>query len=536
MCECDDALGPHGHVSSDRQTHVHRRRFLQAAGAGAVMLIGGRYVNPIGIAGADDSAGTGGGEDARGAPVAPTQLLQRAAINVPPPVIIPRAGWGADETKRTSDRTFAPIQKLIVHHSGTALTSDPTADIRAIYKFHIEGRDWADIAYNFIIDPGGRIYEGRWAREYAGNEVHNGESPEGLGVVGAHTLNFNTGSCGVMLLGDYSHTPPTEASIIAAMRVLAWKAGQKGIDVGAADQFTNFTGETSVFPNITGHRDLGVTECPGTGFYSQLGTVRAGVAGRTRVGLIGYRVLSTDGRVRTFGGAFDLGDPARLGAAAGIAITAAQDADSYWVVAADGAVFSFGNAPYFGSLPEKGIRAKAADIAGRPGGGGYWVLGENGTVYPFGAAVELGGLPNIGVNTTARKIRPTPTGLGYWVLGSDGGIFSFGDAAFFGSVPGVGAKTAAVDMSSTPSGSGYWVLGEDGGVFSFGDAPFFGSVPGLKIPWSRPARAIMTATDGGGYHVMANDGGVFSFGNVPFYGSLSGSGRRPAGIAPAIQL
>jgi hypothetical protein len=34
---------------------------------------------------------------------------------------------------------------------------------------------------------------------------------------------------------------------------------------------------------------------------------------------------------------------------------------------------------------------------------------------------------------------------------------------------------------------------------------------------------------------MANDGGVFSFGNVPFYGSLAGSGRRPSGIAPAIQ-
>jgi len=103
-------------------------------------------------------------------------------------------------------------------------------------------------------------------------------------------------------------------------------------------------------------------------------------------------------------------------------------------------------------------------------------------------------------------------------------------------VPGVGAKTAAVDLTSTPSGQGYWVLGEDGGVFSFGDAHFFGSVPGLKISWARPARAIMAAFDGSGYHVMANDGGVFSFGNVPFYGSLAGSGRRPSGIAPAIQL
>ena len=530
MCECDDAPGPHG-------GHLHRRRFLQAAGAGAAMLIGSRVVNPIGVAGADDNRGSDGGEDT-GAKTArpPTRPLQRAAINVPPPIIIPRSGWGADETLRTSDRTFAPIQKLIVHHSATPLTADPTADIRNIYKFHIEGRDWADIAYNFVIDQSGRIYEGRWARDYAEGEVHSGESTDGLGVVGAHTLNYNTGSCGIVLLGDFTKTPPSDASLIAAMRVLAWKAGQKGVDVSAADQFTNFAGQTSAFPNITGHRDLGITECPGTNFYARLSSIRGGVAGRTQLGLIGYRVLSTDGHVRSFGGAFDLGDPIRAGAAAGLAIAAAQDADSYWVLANDGAVFTFGNARNLGTLPGQGVRTKAADMAGRKDGNGYWILGEDGTVYPFGTAAALGGLPQVNVHTTARKIRPTPTGNGYWILGSDGGIFSFGDAAFFGSVPGVGAKTAAVDLTSTPSGQGYWVLGEDGGVFSFGDAHFFGSVPGLKISWARPARAIMAAFDGGGYHVMANDGGVFSFGNVPFYGSLAGSGRRPSGIAPAIQL
>ncbi len=534
MCECDDVPGRHGHVSGDMRGHLHRRHFLQAAGAGAVVFMGSRVINPIGVAGAQDSANSG--EDTHGKAAPATRLLQRAPINVPPPVIIPRSAWGADETLRTADRTFAPIQKLIVHHSATPLSVDPTADIRNIYKFHIEGRDWADIAYNFVVDQSGRIYEGRWARDYAEGEPHTGESPDGLGVVGAHTLNYNTGSCGIVLLGDFSKAAPSDASLTAAMRVLSWKAGQKGIDVSAADQFTNFSGQTSAFPNVTGHRDLGVTECPGSGFYAKLAGVRAGVSARTQRGLIGYRVLSTDGRVKSLGAAFDLGDPARLGAATGIAITAAQDADSYWTATEGGSVFSFGNAPYFGSPAEQGVHTKVSDIAGRPGGGGYWVLGTDGTVYPFGAAAALGGLPQANVHTTARKLRPTPSGNGYWILGADGGIFSFGDAAFFGSVPGVGATTAAVDLSATPSGQGYWVLGEDGGVFSFGDAHFFGSVPALKINWARPARAIMAAFDGGGYHVMANDGGVFSFGSVPFYGSLAGSGRRPAGIAPAIQL
>jgi hypothetical protein len=166
------------------------------------MLIGGRIHNATPV-GAQGNAGSDGGEDSGGKAAPATRLLQRAPINVPPPIIIPRSGWGADETKRTSDRTFAPIQKLIVHHSATAVTADPAADIRSIYKFHIEGRDWADIAYNFVIDQSGRIYEGRWARDYADGEVRSGESVDGLGVVGAHTLNFNTGSCGIMLLGDY---------------------------------------------------------------------------------------------------------------------------------------------------------------------------------------------------------------------------------------------------------------------------------------------------------------------------------------------
>ena len=528
MCECDDAPRSHG--------QFHRRRVLQAAGAGAAVLLGGRFIHPIGIAGAQEGSGTGEDPATSGtAPVA-TREFQRAPINVPPPIILPRSAWGADETKRLPDPTYAPIQKLIVHHSATALSGDIAADIRAIYKFHLEGRGWADIAYNFIVDPNGRIWEGRWARDFPPPEVPTGENLEGLGVVGAHTLNFNTGSCGVMVLGDYRASQPTDAAMVSVMRVLAWKAGQKGIDVGVSEPFTNFIGETSTFPNITGHRDLGITECPGVAFYSRLNDLRAGVAARTQRGLIGYRVLSNEGRVRAFGGAFDLGDTARLGVGAGVAIAAAGDADSYWIVNEAGSVFSFGNAPYFGGLAEKGIRARAADIAGRPGGAGYWVLLSDGAVVPFGDATDLGGLPALGIATSARKLRPTPTGAGYWILGADGGIFSFGDAAFFGSVPGVGATTAAVDLTSTPSGRGYWVLGEDGGVFSFGDAYFHGSVPGLKINWARPARAIMAAFDGGGYHVMANDGGVFSFGNVPFHGSLAGSGRRPVGIAPAIQL
>ena len=35
--------------------------------------------------------------------------------------------------------------------------------------------EYIDIAYNWLIDPHGRIYEGRWAQNYAAGATHNGE-------------------------------------------------------------------------------------------------------------------------------------------------------------------------------------------------------------------------------------------------------------------------------------------------------------------------------------------------------------------------
>ena len=170
MCECDDvpAHGRHG------RRHLHRRHFLQAAGAGAAMLIGQPGRQPDRHRRAQTTTAAPTAVKTHGARSRSPRRDRCSARRSTSPrrSSSPAPAWGADETLRTADRTFAPIQKLIVHHSATPLSADPTADIRNIYKFHIEGRDWADIAYNFVIDQNGRIYEGRWARDYADGEVH----------------------------------------------------------------------------------------------------------------------------------------------------------------------------------------------------------------------------------------------------------------------------------------------------------------------------------------------------------------------------
>jgi hypothetical protein len=228
------------------------------------------------------------------------------------------------------------------------------------------------------------------------------------------------------------------------------------------------------------------------------------------------------------------GPPAGVTAGAGRVATAGvpsgNGARGYWVLGADGGVFSYGTAKFQGSLPGLGIRNRAVTMAATPSGNGYWLLGGDGGIFSFGDAGFFGSVPGLRLpgNVTAIDLQPTPSGNGYWILGADGGIFSFGDAAFAGSVPGLGIRNRAVKIAPTTTGNGYWILGEDGGVFSFGDARFFGSLPGIKV--RNRSIALAPTPSGNGYWLLGADGGIFAFGDATFHGSVPGLGVRETGV------
>ena len=247
------------------QSHS-RRRFLAGAGALAGSLAGGLGVAPFESAPAlGGAAGPLGFEsDAIGeerfqfsAPMTPApKALSLDPVVVAAPSIITRAQWGADESLRTDTRVFAPLHKFVVHHTaGPNNPADPAAEVRVAYRFHTEGRDYADIGYQFLIDHLGNIYEGRWARDYLPGEVHSGEDVNGNLVVGAHVKDFNAGCCGIALMGTFSGVAPAPAAIDSLVELIAWKAGPRGIDVRAAEPYVRFDGVTLTFPNVVGHRD-----------------------------------------------------------------------------------------------------------------------------------------------------------------------------------------------------------------------------------------------------------------------------------------
>jgi hypothetical protein len=77
-----------------------------------------------------------------------------------------------------------------------------------------------------------------------------------------------------------------------------------------------------------------------------------------------------------------------------VGMAATPDGGGYWLVASDGGVFTFGNAPFYGSVPGQGIASPVPvdGMAATPDGGGYWVIGTDGSLYSYGDAAFLGSL------------------------------------------------------------------------------------------------------------------------------------------------
>ncbi len=219
-------------------------------------------------------------------------------------------------------------------------------------------------------------------------------------------------------------------------------------------------------------------------------------------------------------------------ALAGLAFPFGPSGGSYWLAAADGGVFAFGDAGYFGSLPALGVHVSdIRSFVSTVDGFGYSMVGADGGVYAFGDAGYYGSVPGVGVAVTnVVGMVPTADGRGYWVVGADGGVYAFGDAGFVGSLPGLGVHVSdIVGIVPTPDGRGYWLVGADGGVFAFGDAGFVGSLPDLGVHVSDIV-GISPSPDGRGYLLCGTDGGVFAFGDVGYAGSLPALGVQVSNV------
>ncbi|WP_141579500.1 peptidoglycan recognition protein [Actinomadura sp. WMMA1423] len=201
-------------------------------------------------------------------------------VTAPKPAIVPRSGWGADESLVKEPPEYdASVKAAFVHHTDTGneySCSESASVIRSVFLYHVKSQGWNDIGYNFLVDKCGTIFEGRAGG--ADRPVH-----------GAHTYGFNTDSTGVAVLGTYTAAndpdvpgvAPTKAALDGTAKIAAWKLGLTGVDPTAKTTLTsNVTdgkypyGQQVDFNTISGHRDGFATACPGAQLYAALPAIR----------------------------------------------------------------------------------------------------------------------------------------------------------------------------------------------------------------------------------------------------------------------
>src|SRR6056297_1077734 len=115
--------------------------------------------------------------------------------------IMPRSTWAGSGLPFLGTPESEDVRFLLVHHTATPATGDPVEIMRGIYAFHTSPeKGWPDVAYNFFIDPGGTVYEGR-----AGSLDDAVRASATGGSQGFAQL--------VCVLGDFTAQNPTPAAL-----------------------------------------------------------------------------------------------------------------------------------------------------------------------------------------------------------------------------------------------------------------------------------------------------------------------------------
>ncbi len=179
-----------------------------------------------------------------------------------PVEILPRSAWAGADRPPGPLLPEPDVRILVVHHTVNANDYSPESVVpllQAIHRFHTgPDKGWSDVAYNFLVDRHGRIWEGR-----AGSI----DGP----VVGDATGGNQGFDQKCAFLGDHRTEVPSDAAQAAMIGLLAMLADRHGIDTraGAAATFTSRgsnrhpAGAQVTSATITGHRTMSQTACPG---------------------------------------------------------------------------------------------------------------------------------------------------------------------------------------------------------------------------------------------------------------------------------
>ncbi len=198
-------------------------------------------------------------EEARTSLTPPPQIAVAPPVVVPEPQpqpvpsqasiqIIPRTAWAKGQPRWQFSKPMRGVSRITVHHDannavGLTGTSAVVHRLNSIRDAHLRrGNTWVDIGYHYIIDPDGRVWEGR-----------------PIAVEGAHVADTNDHNLGVMLLGNFEQHRPTQAQFDMLDRFLAEQMRVHSVGLG----------------RVYTHQELKPTECPGRNLQGYMRQTRA---------------------------------------------------------------------------------------------------------------------------------------------------------------------------------------------------------------------------------------------------------------------
>jgi hypothetical protein len=496
---------------------------VNGLGAGAALAV----VPRLGTVLSGRAAGAAPGSH----PSVQTIAARSSAGSAVAPAVVRRSQWGANEAlRRGAPRFMDVVEKVIVHHTATNNdVIDWAGQVRQICDFEL-ANGYEDIAYHFLVDPNGVVYEGRYARDYAPDEIPDGADGSGRLVHGGHAINHNSRTVGIALLGDYTKTDVSPAMLDAVVAVIAWLCDRYRIDPLGASNYATASGAVEHLDNICPHGATTSTECPGTSVLLALPTIRQRVAERLAAAPLpddGYWIAGAGGRQLAFGAATALATAALPAGTRLAGLTLHPDGEGYWAFGPDGGVFAYGDARFHGGMAGHQLNAPIVGLASCRGADGYWLASSDGGVFAFGKAPYLGSVARTALRAPIVDIARTPSGRGFWLAAADGGIFAFGDARFHGAAADQPLRAPITAMA--PSDHGYWLVGADGGVFAFGDAHYAGGASDVAL--TGRAVDIAPTPSRRGYLLLTSDGDVLGFGDATPRGNARGLVGQAVGLA-----
>lgn len=161
--------------------------------------------------------------------------------------VLPRSQWTARGPILSQTEPMNTVTRITLHHDGMPpallrTKADVASRLEVIRRAHVEHRGWADIGYHYIVDPSGRVWEGRPVSRQ-----------------GAHVKDLNPNNVGVLVLGNFEEQRPTTEALAAIGQFVRSLMSRHRVPL----------------TRVVTHQELASTVCPGRNLQPQIVRMRS---------------------------------------------------------------------------------------------------------------------------------------------------------------------------------------------------------------------------------------------------------------------